>query len=210
MANYLTKEDIKKWRSSLERITLEQYAQKLGKEIPEEKETFDIVDIVLEHNNNHLSDDIDMSYTGEKISVFANLPKSEKITKVVSLEEMKKTKVVEEKRKRGTKFLANASQSHKPEANNKNVEKIKSSSKERKPKNVFDDSILLKPLTSREQVVFDIFRMNAGEIVWAKDLALKLELPRDYVYKYIKTLRSKLKDASMLENSEKGGYIFRV
>ena len=71
MANYLTKEDIKKWRSSLERITLEQYAQKLGKEIPEEKETFDIVDIVLEHNNNHLSDDIDMSYTGEKISVFA-------------------------------------------------------------------------------------------------------------------------------------------
>ncbi|MCD8024947.1 MAG: helix-turn-helix domain-containing protein [Candidatus Gastranaerophilales bacterium] len=44
---YLSKEEIKQWRSSLERITLEEYAKRLGKELKSEKQTNDIVDIVL-------------------------------------------------------------------------------------------------------------------------------------------------------------------
>ena len=47
MAEYLSKEEIKQWRSSLEKITLEEYAQRLGKVISEEKETNDLIDIVL-------------------------------------------------------------------------------------------------------------------------------------------------------------------
>ena len=47
MSEYLTKEEIKQWRSSLEKITLEEYAARLGKQIEETKKTNDIVDIVL-------------------------------------------------------------------------------------------------------------------------------------------------------------------
>ena len=39
MSEYLTKEEIRQWRSSLERITLEEYAARLGKKLEEEKET---------------------------------------------------------------------------------------------------------------------------------------------------------------------------
>ena len=37
MPNYLTKEEIKQWRSSLEKITLEEFAARLGKTIETEK-----------------------------------------------------------------------------------------------------------------------------------------------------------------------------
>ena len=47
MSEYLSKEEIKQWRSSLERITLEEYAARLGKKIEEDKPTKDLVDIVL-------------------------------------------------------------------------------------------------------------------------------------------------------------------
>ena len=40
MSEYLSKEEIRKWRSSLERITLEEYAARLGKVIQEEKQIF--------------------------------------------------------------------------------------------------------------------------------------------------------------------------
>ena len=38
MSEYLTKEEIKQWRSSLEKITLEEYAARVGKKLEEEKE----------------------------------------------------------------------------------------------------------------------------------------------------------------------------
>lgn len=47
MSEYLSKEEIKQWRSSLEKITLEEYAKRLGKVLKEEKQTRDIIDIVL-------------------------------------------------------------------------------------------------------------------------------------------------------------------
>ena len=47
MSEYLSKEEIKQWRSSLEKITLEEYAARLGKKLEQDKPTNDLVDIVL-------------------------------------------------------------------------------------------------------------------------------------------------------------------
>ena len=49
MSQYLSKEEIKQWRSSLEKITLEEYARKLGKILEEDKQTSDIIDIVMQN-----------------------------------------------------------------------------------------------------------------------------------------------------------------
>ena len=37
MPSYLTKEEIRQWRSSLEKITLEEFAARLGKSVEEKK-----------------------------------------------------------------------------------------------------------------------------------------------------------------------------
>ena len=66
--------------------------------------------------------------------------------------------------------------------------------------------VFKKALTDREQKVFDHFAANKGKIVYAKDLAALLDLPRDYVYKYIKNLRAKI-EGDKLENADKGGFI---
>lgn len=47
MSEYLSKEEIKQWRSSLEKITLEEFAARLGKKIEESKPSHDLADIVL-------------------------------------------------------------------------------------------------------------------------------------------------------------------
>ena len=46
MSEYLSKEEIKQWRSSLEKITLEEFAARLGKKIESAKPTNDLIDIV--------------------------------------------------------------------------------------------------------------------------------------------------------------------
>jgi len=66
-----------------------------------------------------------------------------------------------------------------------------------------------KPLTQREEAVLSHFAQNKGQIVYAKDLAAILDLPTDYVYKYIKNLRTKIAQ-DVLENATKGGYIFNL
>lgn len=55
---YLSKEEIKQWRSSLERITLEEYARRLGKAIKGEKQTNDIIDIVLSNSKTTYMSDV--------------------------------------------------------------------------------------------------------------------------------------------------------
>ena len=55
MPDYLTKEEIRQWRGSLERITLEEFAKRLGKEISNEKETNDMVDKVYKNYYDHLN-----------------------------------------------------------------------------------------------------------------------------------------------------------
>ena len=69
--------------------------------------------------------------------------------------------------------------------------------------------VFKKALTDREQKVFDHFARHKGETVYAKDLAQLLDLPRDYVYKYIKNLRAKI-EGDKLENSDKGGFILNI
>ena len=51
MSEYLSKEEIKKWRSSVEKITLEEYAARLGKKIQEEKKTNDLADMLYTRFN---------------------------------------------------------------------------------------------------------------------------------------------------------------
>ena len=66
--------------------------------------------------------------------------------------------------------------------------------------------VLKKSLTDREQLVFEYFLNNIGKTVFAKDLAELLELPRDYVYKYIKNLRAKI-EGDKLKNVPSGGFV---
>ena len=71
MSEYLSKEEIKQWRSSLEKITLEEFAARLGKKIEEKKETNDLVDIVL-HGQPVVSVDTELSSNTERLSSIAN------------------------------------------------------------------------------------------------------------------------------------------
>ena len=65
---------------------------------------------------------------------------------------------------------------------------------------------LKRSLTDREQMVFDYFLNNVGKTVYAKDLASLLDLPRDYIYKYIKNLRAKI-EGDNLKNVPSGGFM---
>ena len=165
MSQYLSKEEIKQWRSSLEKITLEEYARKLGKVLEEEKQTSDIIDIVMQ-NEKRL-------YTSRE-----NTTPQKQILKVAS----KAVKVQDE--------IVNKNQE-----STLGIIKSKITCK--------------KPLTAREDAVLAHFIENKGEIVYAKDLATILELPTDYVYKYIKNLRTKISE-DILQNATKGGYIFNL
>jgi len=69
--------------------------------------------------------------------------------------------------------------------------------------------VFKKALTDREQKVFDYFAAHRNKIVYAKDLATLLDLPRDYVYKYIKNLRAKI-DGEALKNADKGGFVLNI
>lgn len=71
MAEYLSKEEIKQWRSSLEKITLEEFAARLGKKIEQKKETNDLVDIVL-HGKPVISKETEWSTGVERLSSIAN------------------------------------------------------------------------------------------------------------------------------------------
>lgn len=137
MAAVLTKEDIINWRRSTERITLEDYARRLGKVVSAEKETNDLHDLVNK--------------------------------RVVETEETETPQ--------------------KPDI------EIKISFKEK--------------LNKREEVVFNYFFKNKKRKVFANEIAKVLNLPNDYVYKYIRNLRKKLV-ANILVNAENGGYILNI
>ena len=167
MSEYLSKDEIKQWRSSLEKITLEEYAKRLGKTLKEEKQTRDIVDIVLKN---------------EKISA--------------SVSEIKNEKPKD-------KILKIASKS--VEIQEKHINKTE------KSKDIFSSLNISfkKSLTQREQAVLEHFIKNKNQIVFAKDLASVLDLPTDYVYKYIKNLRTKINE-DILQNATKGGYKLNI
>lgn len=194
MPEYLSKEEVKQWRSSMEKITLEEYAARLGKVIEEEKHTNDLVDIVLK-GQPVMSQIDDLSTKGEKLSSIAQ--RSFEREKEIS--------------------HAPFSASLDINRNLNEYKKVeKTSIKSEKAKSLESSSLrgevrltLNKTLTEREKLVFDYFVGNQNQIVYAKDLAKLLDLPRDYVYKYIKNLRAKI-DGDKLQNADNGGYILTV
>ena len=202
MSEYLSKEEIKQWRSSLEKITLEEFAARLGKKIEEAKPTNDLIDIVLkgkpvsdiEYKQTHaerLSSIAERAYEREQI--IAPTPFSiHKIQADIETPAKTETKVEE-----------------KPKAKKK--PSVKKEVIENKTETFRDEIrvVFKKALTDREQKVFDHFAQNRGKIVYAKDLAAILDLPRDYVYKYIKNLRTKI-EGDKLENADKGGFILNI
>ncbi|OGH97140.1 MAG: hypothetical protein A2104_07485 [Candidatus Melainabacteria bacterium GWF2_32_7] len=151
MTAVLTKEDIVNWRRSTERITLEDYAKRLGKVVSaEKKETNDLHDIV-----------------------------SKKVVEETVKEVVKKVEEVVE----------TPQKSEKPDI------EIKISFKEK--------------LNKREEVVFNYFFKNKKRKVFANEIAKILNLPNDYVYKYIRNLRKKIA-GNILVNAENGGYILNI
>ncbi len=194
MSEYLSKEEIRKWRSSLERITLEEYAARLGKVIQEEKHDDSLVDSVMFRSLNSMST--------EKYA-----PKTEKI-QTLAIKSFNKEKEIQERKeaKPAVKKQEPVKKVVIADTNKKEAPKAK------EVKMVQEESIdfsFKKALTAREQLVFDHFLSNRNTIVYAKDLAKILELPRDYVYKYIKNLRSKLNE-DILQNADNGGYLLKV
>jgi len=137
MTAFLTYEEIKQWRSSPEKISLEEFAKRLGKLLPEKKQTNDICDIIK------------------------NQPEP----------------VTEEKRQESTSIEITF--------------------------------LFKKKLTPREETVLNYFAKNRNKTVFVKELAKVLELPNDYVYKYIKNLRAKLTQ-NVLVNANDGGYILKI
>lgn len=192
MPEYLSKEEVKQWRSSLEKITLEEYAARLGKVMEEEKQTNDLVDIVL--RGQPVMSKIDsLQSRGEKISSIAkrSFEREKEISNSLSVSLDKNL----------------ITRTEKDSSKNKKVESTKTPDK-----NSLKDEVRLifsKALTDREQLVFEHFAENKNQVVYAKDLAKLLDLPRDYVYKYIKNLRAKI-EGDNLQNSENGGYILTI
>lgn len=197
MPNYLTKEEIRQWRGSLEKITLEEFAARLGKEVEESKPTNDVVDIVMSKGTstststtNHESFSKIAERAFERERQLSHTPFS------VRKREMKAQKeeiVKPEPKKQEVKPIS------KKETVLDKVEEVATIKND-------VQIILKKSLTDREQMVFEYFLNNVGKTVFAKDLATLLDLPRDYVYKYIKNLRNKI-EGDKLKNVPSGGFV---
>lgn len=214
MPNYLTKEEIRQWRSSLEKITLEEFAARLGKTVEESKPTNDVVDIVMSkgtssNTNNNVSDGFSaiaerafkrerqISHTPFSISKNDFKQNSRTVSDNTSVEKKSTAKENQIKDIVG-KALSKAPSKQKEVTVLDKVEELSAHSE--------INIVLKKSLTDREQLVFEYFLNNIGKTVFAKDLAELLELPRDYVYKYIKNLRAKI-EGDKLKNVPSGGFI---
>ena len=216
MPNYLTKEEIRQWRSSLEKITLEEFAARLGKTVEESKPTNDVVDIVMSRGTSSTTN----NKINEGFSVIAEraFKRERQISHTpfsISKKDLKETvNPVQEK----VEKKAVARKAEIKQIVEKTLEKnpIKKSTKT-SDVSLLDEVqvlssksevniVLKKSLTDREQLVFEYFLNNVGKTVYAKDLAELLELPRDYVYKYIKNLRNKI-EGDKLKNAPSGGFI---
>ena len=201
MSEYLSKEEIKQWRSSLEKITLEEYAARLGKKIEEAKPTNDLIDIVLK-GKPVVSNESEWKQThAERLSSIAE--RSYDIERDIAPSPFSIHKFHNEE----TPVKTSKTKTEKKSTVKKASAKTAKKSETAKSQNLRDEVriVFKKALTDREQKVFDHFAANRGKIVYAKDLAALLDLPRDYVYKYIKNLRAKI-DGENLQNADKGGF----
>lgn len=227
MSEYLSKEEIKQWRSSLEKITLEEFAARLGKKIEEAKPTNDLIDIVLQGKPVMSAEETWMQTKGERISTIAQrafdreqeiAPSPFSIAKIkidADIEPVKPTKNSEHKtsvkQPKTVKAKTEKTPVKKPAKTSTKASKVKAVKAEIQAETLREEVrvVFKKALTDREQKVFDHFAKNKNQVVYAKDLASLLDLPRDYVYKYIKNLRAKI-EGDKLENAEKGGFVLHV
>ena len=225
MSEYLSKEEIKQWRSSLEKITLEEFAARLGKKVEEKKETNDLIDIVL-HGQPVVSNETEWNSKVERLSSIAERayekekeiyisPFSAKNLQVDVKKEEKPVTKTEVKPAKASASLS-AEKTTKKSAKKSQVKESVNSAKaviaDTNTGDALRDEVRVvfkKSLTDREQKVFDYFAANKNKIVYAKDLANLLELPRDYVYKYIKNLRAKI-EGEALKNADKGGFVLSI
>ena len=203
MPNYLTKEEIRQWRSSLEKITLEEFAARLGKVVEESKPTNDVVDIVMSKGtSSNTSSNMSDGFSAIAERAFKRERQISHTPFSINKNDLKEKKTVEFVPETPIKEL---------------VEKTLAKHSVKKAETVLDkveeysaqteiNIVLKKSLTDREQLVFEYFLNNVGKPVFAKDLAELLELPRDYVYKYIKNLRAKI-EGDKLKNVPSGGFI---
>ena len=215
MPDYLTKEEIRQWRSSLERITLEEYAKRLGKVIAEEKETNDMVDVFYKHSSEvrYVSADepapVKTNFKAERISTLAqqSFEREKELSVKRDLRELtKEAKAKKQSVKPAVKEVKKA------EAVVKEVKKEVKAPKAQEIKSDINEEIQItfkKNLTPREQAVFEHFLNNKNNIVYAKELAQVLDLPRDYVYKYIKNIRAKMNE-NAIQNADNGGFILEI
>ena len=226
MSEYLSKEEIKQWRSSLEKITLEEFAARLGKKIEEAKPTNDLIDIVLKGQPVMSTTEDWVQTKGERISTIAQRafdreqeisPSPFSISKL-KLEIDDDVTPVNATSAKPAKLKAEKSAAKKaPKTTVKTETKTKkavtkSVIKEEIPADNLREEVRMvfkKALTDREQKVFDHFAQHKNQIVYAKDLAALLDLPRDYVYKYIKNLRAKI-EGEKLQNADKGGFVLNI
>lgn len=227
MSEYLSKEEIKQWRSSLEKITLEEFAARLGKKIEEAKPTNDLIDIVLQGKPVMSSEETWMQTKGERISTIAQrafdreqkiAPSPFSIAKIkidADVEPVKPAKSSEHKTSvkptKTVKAKTEKTPAKKTAKASTKASKVKAVKAEIQAETLREEVrvVFKKALTDREQKVFDHFAKNKNQVVYAKDLASLLDLPRDYVYKYIKNLRAKI-EGDKLENAEKGGFVLHV
>jgi polyphosphate kinase len=195
----------------LEKITLEEFAARLGKTVEESKSTNDVVDIVMSkgtssNSNNNISD----SFSAIAERAFRRERQISHTPFSISKKDLQEKVLNNNDSKSKT---ANKSSESMKEI----IKKATSSTKDRSEECLLDvvheitsqneiNIVLKKSLTDREQLVFEYFLNNIGKTVYAKDLAELLELPRDYVYKYIKNLRAKI-EGDKLKNVPSGGFI---
>ena len=199
MAEYLSKEEIKQWRSSLEKITLEEFAARLGKVVADSRPTNDLVDKVM--NGSTSSNESLKNKRDESLSNIAERA-FERERQLSHTPFSFKAPVDDSKPKKEIKQAVESS------SQNEIVEKILKRQEVENEDTLREEVniVLKKNLTDREQIVFDYFLSHRNTTVYAKDLAALLNLPRDYIYKYIKNLRAKI-EGDKLKNAERGGFI---
>ena len=209
MPNYLTKEEIRQWRSSLEKITLEEFAARLGKTVEESKSTNDVVDIVMSKGtSSNTSRNLSDGFSAIAERAFKRERQISHTPFSISKSDYKEKKNNDENNVQETvrnivnKTLVNNA---KPVKEVKKEETVLDKVEEYSNQSEIN-VVLKKSLTDREQMVFEYFLNNIGKTVYAKDLAELLELPRDYVYKYIKNLRAKI-EGDKLRNVPSGGFV---
>lgn len=205
MPNYLTKEEIRQWRSSLEKITLEEFAARLGKSVEESKPTNDVVDIVMSKgtSSNTVTNDVSEGFSAIAERAFKRERQISHTPFSISKNEMKE-KSPEASSKDDLREIVGKALNTK--IKNKKEASLLDKVEEYSAKTQEVSIVLKKSLTDREQLVFEYFLNNVGKTVFAKDLANLLELPRDYVYKYIKNLRAKI-EGDKLKNVPSGGFM---